>query len=228
MADDALLGLLVIGGVLGIFVASIFGWMAPNIATTEDVCSTQHNVLCGQGDGPCKIGVDLINKTHCTASHLPASTKAESWSLGGMIALCVLLYIIGEIIIIRKARKGEWAHTEWGFIGVNVLALLIIVTGVGAINLGQAWFNVWVTTIDWMATTLWFLWAIICVLGVVAALGLLYIFKRTLWDTFVVPAREEQEEVPTQIPPLHVPKKRMGRPKGSKNKRRVGRPKKAR
>jgi hypothetical protein len=225
MADEWI-GLIVVFGVLGLILASVFGWAAPSIATTEQVCSNANHV-CGSTERGCETGV-MTNQTRCTANHISAPIKAESWSVGGMIALCVLLYIIAEVIIIKKARKGEWAHTEWGFIGVNILALLMIVGGVGAFNLVQAWFGSWVITIDWMATLLWFLVAFMYVLLIGTTLLALYLLKVYLWLNFVVPAREEalaQANVPAQIPSL-TPKRKMGRPKGSKNKRRVGRPRK--
>jgi hypothetical protein len=224
--DDGFIIFVILAAVV-ILISAGYGWTAamPSTLTTEQACSTEYNVshTCTATESGCKTGsiVFMNESTTCTGAHVSAPIKAHTWFIGGMIALCVLLFIIAEVIIINKARKGEWANTEWEFIGVNALAILIIVTIVGAFNLLQAWFMNWIALVDWTATLIWFMKAILYVLECASALLILYISKRALWNAFVVPAREV-EMLPPQ--PIQYPKR--GRPLGSRNKRRRGRPRK--
>lgn len=176
---------------------AFFGFAAaiPSTPTNEQVCTMQYNVntSCGLLDG-CSY-TQIANVTTCNGFHMPVATKNNSLTILGLVLLGIVLYILFEIKIISKARKGEWVYSSVGFFWSNILSLLIVVITIGTYNIIQAWVRVWASGIDWPRTLQWFSMALlwVCVIGLI--LFLFYVLKFEIWEWYVEPSLGKHKEL---------------------------------
>jgi ribosomal protein S27AE len=120
---------------------------------------------------------------------LPANTRALSMAFPTAIFAAIVFFIIGEYFLIKKAKQDTTMNFN-GFLAWNILVIILAVVASPVYNLIQIYVRTaaigvidWAKTIDWIRT---------CgiIFGVMVVVGGFWMFKRILWNLFVVPARE--------------------------------------
>jgi hypothetical protein len=142
----------------------------------------------------------------------------RSWSLLGMVAMSIFLFAIAEIMLICKARKGKWVDNEGDFVWMNILMIILAAAITGILNFAQDYGGHWLTSMDWNATSMSVLNAMMWIIGIVVTIGIFLIIKNLLWESLIAPARRVRSEQFSKMSKMRKPAIKI--PKGEKHRKR--------